>query len=280
MKEIMGNVNPANKILDQAETALTDGLPLEAEKICLDFIEKNERSGHAQFLLAEALRMQGRSEEAVHAYQACVLILPSHADAWGALSSVLFEALEWEDARKTANRALRENLWCAEASFVRGALRERNGDYSGAHRDFLRAWRADRNSWPMPAHREDEEVERMIEAAVSELHPSIRDYMANVAIILEDLPSTEVLWSYDPPASPTALLGYFSGYTMMESPTEAPWSTLPPAMVIYRRNIERMAADTEEIIEQLRVTFLHEVGQALGLDEEVVEYSGETISEE
>jgi predicted Zn-dependent protease with MMP-like domain len=186
----------------------------------------------------------------------------------------------WEAARKTANRALRENLWCAEASFVRGAIRERGGDYSGAHRDFLRAWRTDPNSWPMPAHREDGEVEKMIETAVAKLHPSICEYMENVAVILEDLPNNEVLWSYDPPASPTALLGYFSGYTMMESSTEVPWSTLPPAMVIYRRNIERMAADTEEIVEQLRITILHEVGQALGLDEAVFEYHDKDLKEE
>jgi len=277
----MENENPSNnEILDQAERALTDGLPLEAEKICLGFLEKNHRSSHGHFLLAEALRMQGRNDEAVHAYQACVLILPSHADAWGALASGQFEALDWVDDRKAANRALRENLWCAEASFIRGALRERTGDYSGAHRDFLRVWRADPNSWPMPAHREDSEIENMIEAAVSELHPSIREYMASIAIILEDLPSNEVLWSYDPPASPTALLGYFSGYTMTEPSADSPWSTLPSAMVIYRRNIERMAADEDDIIEQLRITFLHEVGQALGMDAEHIHYKGAGFNEE
>ena len=130
-----------------------------------------------------------------------------------ALASIFMEDLRWEEARRAANRALREELWSGEASFVRGALRERRGDYAGAFRDFTRAWRADPQAWPLPAHLEDDELEAIVEEAVDSLHPTIQDYLKNVAVILEDLPSTKVLSSYDPPASPTGLLGYFSGYS-------------------------------------------------------------------
>jgi predicted Zn-dependent protease with MMP-like domain len=47
-----------------------------------------------------------------------------------------------------------------------------------------------------------------------------------------------------------------------------PWSNLPPTITLFRNNLERMAADREQIIEELRITLFHEIGHFLGLDEE------------
>ena len=262
------------ELLAEAELALLEGAPANAESYCRDVLEADPQQAQALFLLAEALRLQGRYSEAELYYKRCVLSKPTHADAWAALSSIFMEDLRWEEARRAANRALREDLWNGEASFVRGVLRERRGDYAGAFRDFTRAWRADSQAWPLPTHLEDEVLEQIVEDAVHSLHPTIQDYLENVAVILEDLPSTKVLASYDPPASPTGLLGYFSGYSLMARSIENPWSNLPSAIVIYRRNIERLSSSREEVIEQVRVTFFHEVGHLLGLTEEDLKIRG------
>jgi predicted Zn-dependent protease with MMP-like domain len=262
--------NPPNKalfdLLTEAEMALTDGAPSEAERFCRDILIASPNQPQALFLLAEALRLQGRYPEAEMHYKMCVLNAPGHPHAWAALSSIFFEDLRWDEARRACNRALREDLWNSEASFVRGALRERRGDYAGAYRDFARAWRSDPLSWPLPSHLADETLESIVEKAIHGLHPSIQEYLANVAIILEDLPSDKVLRAYDPPASPTALLGYFTGYAQLERSGESPWSNLPSAVVIYRRNVERLAASNDEIVEHIRITFFHEIGHLLGLD--------------
>jgi predicted Zn-dependent protease with MMP-like domain len=38
--------------------------------------------------------------------------------------------------------------------------------------------------------------------------------------------------------------------------------------VLYQKNLERIAARREELIEQIGTTLVHEVGHFLGLDEE------------
>lgn len=257
-----------NDLLSEAERALLEGSPEAAESYCRDVLEVAPEQAQALFLLAEALRLQGRYSEAELQYKRCVLSKPEHANAWAALSSIFFEDLRWEEARRASNRALREDLWNGEAAFIRGALRERRGDYAGAYRDFTRAWRADSQAWPLPTHFSDEELEGMVEEAIHGLHPSLQDYLSHIAIILEDLPSAKVLSTYDPPASPTGLVGYFSGYSVLAMPVENPWSNLPSAVVIYRKNLERLSSTPKDVIEHLRFTFIHELGDMFGLTPE------------
>jgi predicted Zn-dependent protease with MMP-like domain len=47
-----------------------------------------------------------------------------------------------------------------------------------------------------------------------------------------------------------------------------PWSHLPSSIVLYQRNLERFAESRAELVEQIGVTLVHEVGHFLGLDEE------------
>ncbi len=47
-----------------------------------------------------------------------------------------------------------------------------------------------------------------------------------------------------------------------------PWSHFPSSIALFQRNLERMARDREELVEEIRVTLLHEVGHFLGLDED------------
>ena len=59
--------------------------------------------------------------------------------------------------------------------------------------------------------------------------------------------------------------------------TEA--STTQPAVdvdrvVLFKRNLERMCRDTEDLIEQIQITVKHEIGHYLGLDEEDLERLG------
>ena len=241
---------------------------MDAEEVCRDVLEAAPQQPQALYLLAESLRLQGRHMEAELQYKRCVLASPEYSEAWAALASILFEDLRWEESRRAANRALREDIWNGEAAFVRGALRERRGDYAGADRDFGRAWRSDPQAWPLPHHIKDEDLEGIIEEAIHSLHPTLQVFLSNIAIMLEDLPSDQVLSSYEPPASPTGLVGYFSGYTQMERSPEVPWSNLPSALVIFRRNVERVAHTRAEAVEHLRQTFNHEVGELLGVGHE------------
>ncbi len=261
-------------LLDAAEAALMDGRPEDAEGLLRRALAIDARHSEAQFLLGETLREQGRVEESELAYRGAVLANPGLAEGWSALSSVLFDQLRWEEARRAANRSLREDPWNAEASYVRAALRERRGDVAGARRDYLRAWRAEPTYFPLPQVLDDDTLEEVVSDALSRLHPTLQEYLANVAILLEEVPSEDVLRSYDPPAAPTGILGYFSGASLMERSLEDPWSNLPGAIVLFRRNLERLARSRDELIEELQVTLYHEVGHFLGLDEDDLESRG------
>jgi predicted Zn-dependent protease with MMP-like domain len=37
---------------------------------------------------------------------------------------------------------------------------------------------------------------------------------------------------------------------------------------VFRRNIEHFGGGRDEVVDELRVTLLHEIGHALGMDEE------------
>lgn len=261
-------------LLGEAEGALHEGRPADAEALCREALVASPRSVEAHFLLGEALRDQGRLEEAEGLYRFAVLNAPDHANAWAALASVLLDLLRWEEARRAANRCLREDPTHPEAAFVRGLLRERREDYAGAQRDYLRAWRSDPEGYPLPLPLSDETVEQIVSECLELLHPALREYLANVPVILEEVPSEELLEQYDPPASPSGLLGYFSGHSLMERSLHDPWSILPGAIVLFRRNLERFANNREQLLEELRVTLFHEVGHFLGLDESDLEERG------
>ena len=47
-----------------------------------------------------------------------------------------------------------------------------------------------------------------------------------------------------------------------------PWSHFPSGIVLYQKNLERLVRSREELLREIGVTLVHEVGHFLGLDEE------------
>jgi predicted Zn-dependent protease with MMP-like domain len=52
------------------------------------------------------------------------------------------------------------------------------------------------------------------------------------------------------------------------------WGALPATIQLFRCNLARVASDREELLEEVRVTLLHEIGHYLGLDEDDLEARG------
>ena len=71
-----------------------------------------------------------------------------------------------------------------------------------------------------------------------------------------------------------AIVALGAGSSLMERSHHDPWSQLPGEITLYKGNLARMATDREELIEQLRITLLHEIGHFLGLDEDDLERRG------
>jgi predicted Zn-dependent protease with MMP-like domain len=95
----------------------------------------------------------------------------------------------------------------------------------------------------------------------------VKPYLENTTISVEPLPGEEDLTSSDPPLSP-CILGVFRGTPIGERSVTSSADHFPAAIVLYQRNLERFARTREELLEQIGITLLHEVGHLVGLDEE------------
>ena len=262
-----GSRQTREALLDTAETALENNDPATAYAACEALLNADPKDGNALYLMAEALRDLGDGLRALDMYRRCVMVEPKFSPAWSGLGVLHLNGLEYDEAARALNRAIREDVTNAEAWYGRAILRELRDDFAGADRDLVRAARLDPVGFPLPVVLDDETVDTIVSEALSRLHPDLQEYLGNVALLLDEVPSRDVLSQYDPPAPPTHLLGYFNGYSLMERSLEDPWSRLPSAIVLFRRNLQRLASDRDQLIEELRITFYHEVGHFLGLSE-------------
>jgi predicted Zn-dependent protease with MMP-like domain len=254
-------------ILDNAEEALSKGTPDVALELCEQVLSLRSEHAGAWYIKGEALRAVGALVDSADAYRRAALNRPDHAASWASLALASYEILEIDEAWRAVNRALRENNEHPHGWWVRSLLLEWKGDTSGAQRALAHAQWLDPAHFPAPPRLSDSEIDEIITECIGALHPTLQEFLANVPIILEEIPSEDSLSAYDPPASPLDLLGYFSGLSLMERSLEDPWSSLPPTIVLFRRNLERSCADRTELIHQLRITLYHEVGHFLGLSE-------------
>lgn len=96
-----------------------------------------------------------------------------------------------------------------------------------------------------------------------------RDRMENVVVVVEDYPSVEDAADADIP--PEELLGLFHGVSRLEREWGGASGQLPDRVVLYKRNIESVCSTKEELVEEIRLTVLHEIGHYFGLSDEEIE---------
>jgi predicted Zn-dependent protease with MMP-like domain len=106
----------------------------------------------------------------------------------------------------------------------------------------------------------------MAEDTLKELPPEIREHLANVPIIVADLPAAaDVAGGLDP-----RLLGMFHGAAHAETGSTGDLPALTE-ILLFRRNIERVAVDEDDARAEVQLTLLHETGHFFGLDEAALE---------
>ena len=269
-----GSDDRSEQILDQAEEALDDGDAEEALALCERVLRTAPDHAGALFLVGDAMRQLGDLESAIARYQRVTQLEPHHSLSWSGLGFCQFDRLEFDEARTAVNRAIRDDDANAEAYYVRALLRERRGDYAGARRDFTRAALIDPEAWPMPVELTDGMVQAVVRETLDVLHPTLRADVEQIPILVEEVPSAELCREFDPPAPPGEILGTFSGATFGERGGSEPWTQLPSTIVLFRRNLQRVAHDPVRVVEELRITVFHELGHFLGLDDDDLEDRG------
>ena len=111
--------------------------------------------------------------------------------------------------------------------------------------------------------------ERLVEEALRTIPRRFRKAMRNVAIVIEDKPSPELLQEMDVEPTDT-LLGLYQGTPL----TERGWShgnTTLDRITIFQRPIEGASNSDDEVVVTVGETVIHEFGHYFGLSEEAIE---------
>jgi predicted Zn-dependent protease with MMP-like domain len=126
--------------------------------------------------------------------------------------------------------------------------------------------------------------ERLVAEAILLIPKRFRREMNNLAIVVEDEPSPELLeeMEIEPPDS---LYGLYQGTPL----PERSWpfgNQLPDRITLFQKPIEEDCDDEDDVRAVIGETLIHEVGHYFGLSEEEIEeieeryWRGETTSDD
>lgn len=179
------------------------------------------------------------------------------------------ELSRFAEAEADALRSIAVYPGDPQAHELLSRVRDHLGDPKGAAEASEAAAELDPENFPEPLEVSDEAFDAMVEKAVAELPEKVRSRLDDVPVLVQPLPTREMLGEERPPLSPD-LLGLFVGrHVFAQQPTAVPGA--PGTIFLFRRNLLRSCADLEELAREIRVTVQHEVGHLLGLDEDELE---------
>ena len=101
-----------------------------------------------------------------------------------------------------------------------------------------------------------EEFDTAVGEALDGVPQQLTRLMDNVAVFVED----------EPPAEDPDLLGWYDGTPL----TERGWSyagVLPDRIVVFRGPLTRMCASRDELVDEVRITVVHEIAHHFGIDD-------------
>ncbi len=111
--------------------------------------------------------------------------------------------------------------------------------------------------------------DRLVAEAIASIPKPFRDAMHNIAIVVEDEPSPELLREMDI-EPPDTLLGLYQGIPL----TERSWdygNALPDRILLFQKPIERESENEDDTVVAIGETLIHEIGHYFGLSEEEIE---------
>lgn len=117
----------------------------------------------------------------------------------------------------------------------------------------------------------DEEFDQVIQQAIDELPEQFLEHLDEVLIDVMEVPDRQML--HETRASRHGLLGLYRGVPLPDKGIDRPIE-MPARIILFKRNIERICRNREEVIEQIRITLLHEIGHHFGFDEEDLDELG------
>ncbi len=183
---------------------------------------------------------------------------------------ILFETGRFEEAKRCLDAAVAMDPEAAHAVYHLALVQERLGAPEDAARAFERANALDPDRYPVPVEVDDAAFRGAAADAIDNLPRSIREYVEDVPILVEDWPSQQLVADENVPPQ---ILGIYVGVPRTEAEVTAQQRDLT-RVVLFKRNLEKVCRDRDDLIEQIQITVRHEIGHHLGLSEEDLERLG------
>ena len=99
-----------------------------------------------------------------------------------------------------------------------------------------------------------ERFAELVGEALDDLPPELGELMENVAVVVDDV------------SPPRGLLGLYEGIPLTDRYAYGGLA-LPDRITIFRRAICAASRDEDEVVEQVRLTVVHEVAHHFGIDD-------------
>jgi predicted Zn-dependent protease with MMP-like domain len=111
-----------------------------------------------------------------------------------------------------------------------------------------------------------ERFEALVAQAIETIPHRFREHMLNIAVVVEDEPSPDLLEEMEI-EPPDTLLGLYQGTPL----TERSWdygNRLPDRITLFQRPIEDASDDDEDAVVAIGETLIHEIGHYFGFSED------------
>jgi predicted Zn-dependent protease with MMP-like domain len=188
-----------------------------------------------------------------------------------ARGEALFNLARFDEAREALEPLTLEEFDEPMVYYLLACLCERRGEDEAARRLFETANRLSPQEFAVPVALSEEQATEIYEQCMLELPDAIAWHLKEVPIFVAPLPSDDLVRSFDPPLDPL-LLGVFLGQP--RGTVESSWASDQPRIILFHKNIAKIAGDFETVEDELRKTLFHEVGHYLGFDEDQLEEMG------
>jgi predicted Zn-dependent protease with MMP-like domain len=103
----------------------------------------------------------------------------------------------------------------------------------------------------------DDEFEGLVAEALDGIPPELANLIDNCVVLVEP----------EPPADDPDLLGLYDGIPLTERDSSYTFR-VPDRILVYRGPLTRMCASAEELVEEVRITVVHEIAHHFGIDDE------------
>ncbi len=108
----------------------------------------------------------------------------------------------------------------------------------------------------------EDRFRELVGQALDAIPPDLAERMTNVAVVVEE----------EPEEGGNDLLGLYTGIPLTE---RYEYSFVAPDVIeIYRGPLSRLCNSEEEIVEEVRITVIHEVAHHFGIDDDELDELG------